>query len=322
MRYSRADATTNTAIGFRVDNSSSWSEPHRALRGPAMTLAERLGFERDQAVLLVTADDIGFVHSVNRAFIQGLDEGVIQSGSVMVVCPWFAEVASLAALRPSADLGVHLTLTCESPPYRWGPVLGPLVPSLIRSDGSFPETEAEVVAHADVAEVERELRAQVDIARRAGLRLTHLDSHMGTLYHRVDFFEAMQRVAIDEHLPIRYPAPWYKADGLARQAGLHEAQLPRIENVVSPSEEISPAGWLEYYVRAVEDLPAGVTELVFHPGFDDDEMRAAYAGIEGWGAAWRQRDIEVACDPRLREAIKRRGAVMIGWAAIAELMGR
>jgi chitin disaccharide deacetylase len=287
-----------------------------------MTLVERLGFGPDQAVLLITADDIGFVHGVNRAFIHGLDDGVVQSGSVMVVCPWFAEVASFAASRPTVDLGVHLTLTCETSPYRWGPVLGPLVPSLVREDGSFPETEAEVAAQADVSEVERELRAQVGVARRAGLQLTHLSSHMGTLYHRLDYFEAYQRVAIEEGLPIRYPPPWFRDERIEQQSRVHEAELPRIENVVSPSEDVASDEWLDFYVRAVEDLPPGVTELVFHPGYDDEEMRAAYAGMEGWGAAWRQRDIDVACHPMLREAIQRRGAVVIGWASIAELMGR
>jgi predicted glycoside hydrolase/deacetylase ChbG (UPF0249 family) len=284
-----------------------------------VTLVERLGFESDQAVLLVTADDIGFVHGVNRAFVQGLDQGIIQSGSVMVVCPWFAEVASIAASR-TVDLGVHLTLTCETSPYRWGPLLGPLVPSLVRPDGAFPETEAEVLAQADVSDVERELRAQVAAAKRAGLKLTHLDSHMGTLYHRRDFFAAMQRVAIEERLPIRYPPPWFTDEGVEHQAKAHEAQLPRVDNVVSPSEDVPADAWLDFYVDAIEQMAPGVTELVFHPGYDDEELRAAYTGMEGWGAAWRQRDVDVACHPRLRSAIERRGAAVIGWASIARLM--
>src|SRR6185503_19232383 len=117
---------------------------------PAKTIAERLGYPRDAKLLIVHADDLGMAHSVNAATIKAFETGLVNSGSIMVPCPWLSEIAAYARNNPGADLGLHLTLTSEWTSFRWGPVMSSnRVKSLIDKDGFFLLTERDAAAQAD-----------------------------------------------------------------------------------------------------------------------------------------------------------------------------
>ena len=131
--------------------------------------------------LVIHADDVGMCHGANTAFVELSHAGTITSGSVMVPCPWFPEIASLAAGDPSLDVGVHLTLNAEKSHYRWRPVSNASQASgLIDTDGYLWRTVSSVRAHAHPDAVETEWRAQIDRALAAGIDVTHFDAHMGS----------------------------------------------------------------------------------------------------------------------------------------------
>ena len=138
------------------------------------TLAERLGYDADARLLIVTCDALGASHAANVGVYEALRDGIATSASLMVPCPWAREAA---ARYRGEDVGVELTLNAEHDLYRWGPITH--APSLLDGDGGFPRTVADLWDHADLDEARRELRAQVERAILWGFDVSHLDSHLG-----------------------------------------------------------------------------------------------------------------------------------------------
>src|SRR5688500_4417357 len=138
------------------------------------TVQERLGHPASARLLILHADDLGMSRSVNRATFEALEKGWITSASVLVPCPWFPDVVRWARANPTADLGIHLAVNSEWTGYRWGPISSKdKVPTLLDGDGYLPLVETTVVAQARPAEVEVELRSQVD-RKSTRLNSSHL----------------------------------------------------------------------------------------------------------------------------------------------------
>src|SRR5438270_9366435 len=88
----------------------------------APTLGERLGFQVNDRILILNGDDVGNSHAANVATIDCMERGLMTSGTIMVPCPWFPEIARYAKAHPERDFGLHLTDTSEWQTVRWGPV--------------------------------------------------------------------------------------------------------------------------------------------------------------------------------------------------------
>jgi len=283
------------------------------------TLAERLGYSKDAKLLIVHADDLGMSHSVNIATIKGFESGLVNSGSIMVPCPWFSEIATYARANPQADLGLHLTLTSEWTSFRWGPVMSrDRVSSLLDKNGFFPLTETEAAAKADPNEVEMEIRAQVERARAFGIQPTHLDSHMGTLYQSKALFEVFLKVAREYKLPVRVARAWFsQADFLPATLSPNDVFIDRVLDI-NPS--VAPADWGKFYTEAIKKLEPGVTEVVIHLAYDDAEMQGATADHPNWGAAWRQRDLEFFTSDAFRQLLRDEKIKLITWRELGKLL--
>ncbi len=290
----------------------------RALPQAPKTVAERLGYPPNSRLLILHVDDVGMMRSVDRASFEALEKGWVTSGSILVVCPWFPEVASFARAHPDADLGIHLALNSEWTSYRWGPISrGALVPSLLDADGYLPLVEDTVVRQASVADVEQELRAQIEKARSAGIRLTHLDSHMETLLRSRDLFEVYARLGRSYQLPI-----------LISREDLHQTpplpypeELILIERVLQMNPGVPTNKWLEAYKQMLQPLPAGVYQLRVHLGYDDDELRGATRDHPDWGAAWRQADFDLVRNPEFQQFLREQGFILLSWKDLARAIG-
>ena len=152
--------------------------------------------------LVVHADDVGMCHGANSAFVALSHCGGITSGSVMVPCPWFAEIADLAQHDDRLDVGVHLTLNAEKAQYRWRPVSGVGRSSgLVDTDGYLWRSVADTRANAHPEAVETEWRAQIDTALAAGIDVTHLDAHMGSALGP-EWCDRYIKVGIDYDIPV------------------------------------------------------------------------------------------------------------------------
>lgn len=283
------------------------------------SLAERLGYPADAKLLIVHADDLGMAHSVNAATIKGFGSGLVNSGSIMVPCPWFSEIATYARANPQADLGLHLTLTSEWTSFRWGPVASKdRVGSLLDKNGFFYLTESEAAAKADPKEVELEIRAQVERAAAFGIQPTHLDSHMGTLYQNKALFEVFLKVARDYKLPVRIAKEWFaRADFLPSTLNPDDVFIDRIVDV---GPDVPPTDWAKFYTEAIKKLEPGVTEIVIHLAYDDAEMRGATVDHPNWGAAWRQRDLDFFTSDAFRQLLREEKIKLITWRELGKLL--
>ncbi|HEV7501139.1 MAG TPA: polysaccharide deacetylase family protein, partial [Vicinamibacteria bacterium] len=234
-------------------------------QAPARSLPERLGYPAGARLLVLHGDDLGMSHSVNRATFEALEKGWISSASILVPCPWFPEVATWARAHPEADLGIHLALNSEWTSLRWRPLgAGAEVASLVDDQGYFPLVETTVAARAKGPEVERELRRQIDRARSAGIRLSHLDSHMGALFQN----PALLAVYLD--LGKTYGLPL-----LLQRSGDGGRDDALIDRVLSIEPGVPASGWMAAYQKMLEPLPPGAYQVIVHLAYDDEEMRGA-----------------------------------------------
>jgi predicted glycoside hydrolase/deacetylase ChbG (UPF0249 family) len=237
---------------------------------------------------------------------EALRDGLATSASLMVPCPWAREAA---ARYRGEDVGVHLTLNAEWDLYRWGPITH--APSLLDGDGGFPRTVEDVWDHADVDEVRRELRAQIERAIYWGFDVSHLDSHMGTLQLKPEFFDVYLELAVDFGLPLRLSGA-----SSERTIGFPFRRLAAEEGVLFPDHFVHVRGPLRrYFERVLFDLRPGVTEVFGHPAVDTSELRAF---APDWANRVDDHDV-LTRDHSVRSLAERAGVVLLGFRALRDL---
>jgi len=280
--------------------------------------AQKLAYPKDARLLIINADDFGMCHDQNEATIEGLTSGLFTSATVLVTCPWFEEVADFARSHPSADLGVHLTLTSEWECYKWGPVLGRgAVPSLVDGRGYLWPDVPEVYAHDRLEEAEAELRAQIGKALAAGIDVTHLDSHMGPLHLRADYHDIYRRLARDYRVPLRMVS----RRALRKIAGM-DPVLEGLErdgtwypdhfNSGGPGHsDETPA----YWTALIRDLRPGITEIYCHPALARPELLRCARD-----ARQREADFRFFTSDQARSLIRDEGVELIGYRKLRDAM--
>ena len=288
-----------------------------ALCAQTKTVAERLGYPAGSKLLILHADDLAVAHSVDAASFEALEKGAVSSASVMVPTPWITEVGAYARAHPNADLGLHLTLTSEWETYRWGSVeSADKVPSLLDSDGTFPKEDSVVAARAKPLEVERELRAQVERALALGIRPTHLDSHMGSLFTTPALIATYIKVAREYHLPFLA----LRGDRRAAPRPPLSSQDVLLDTVIIASPEVPRDQWKAFYLKAIANLKPGLTEMIVHLGRDDSELQAVMVNHEPYGSVWRQHDYDVVTSPEFKKALQDNHVILVTWKELKKLV--
>ena len=273
-----------------------------------ITLAERLGHDPDERLVILSCDDLGSCHAANVGVFRALHDGAATCASIMVPAPWASYAARMA--RPADDIGVHLTLNAEHECYRWGPITH--APSLQSGEGGFPRSLEDLWEHADHAEVLRELRAQIERAAAWGVDVTHLAPHLTAITLRPEFFDVYLELAVEFALPIRLPSTIS-----AEQAGFPFRRLAEEEGVVFPDhfDHDWRAGSAERVFAAIDDLQPGVTEIHVQPAIDTPEVRALGDHAQGWID-----DLALVTGDELRDRLEASGATLIGYRALRDAM--
>jgi predicted glycoside hydrolase/deacetylase ChbG (UPF0249 family) len=261
--------------------------------------------------VLLRLDDVGMNHSVNAAIDRVAETAMPFSVSLMAVGPEFDEAVAILRKHRHIAVGVHLALNAEWRGYRWGPVLGrSAVPSLVDADGYFlPSVEGFLASKYNLAEVEREMTAQVDRVVASGLRVSYVDAHMGTLQSTPELREIQERVAkkfgvgISRHFGESYFTLWdtpvesKKATLLARLAAAKPDTVNLI--VLHVAERTAEMG-------ALFDLNAPA-------------QNAAGSGV----ATHRGAELDAVLSPELAELVRSRAIRLITYEQlIARYKGR
>jgi predicted glycoside hydrolase/deacetylase ChbG (UPF0249 family) len=274
------------------------------------TVAERLGYPSDAKLLLLHCSELGFCHASNDGVFQALGEGIGTSASLMVPAPWAREAASRYR---GEDVGVRLTLNAEHDLFRWGPITQ--APSLLDGDGGFPRTITDMWDHADLDEVRRECRAQVERAVLWGFDVSHLDAHLDALILRPEFFDVYLELALDFGLPLRLlgaetePNIGFPFRQLAADEGVPFADQRASLPTRHPREAL---------MALLPNLDPGVTEITLRPAVDTPELRAITLD---WGA--RVADHILLVDDRgLGNVIADAGVTLIGYRPLRDAMRR
>jgi chitin disaccharide deacetylase len=280
------------------------------------SIQEKLGYPKDAKLLIIHADDLGVAHSENEASINALEKGPVNSASIMVPTPWFSEIAAYAAAHPKADFGLHLTLTSEWKYYKWGP-LSETVPGLKNKEGFFFASADSVHRSATIAEVEKELRMQIEKANQFGIDVTHFDSHMGTLFGRPDYLKLYIQLGREYKVPVMIPGEVktslgsFITDKDVLVDAIHTASPGNFKN-----------GMDKYYAGVLESLKPGLSVLLIHTAYDDKEMQSITIDHPDWGAGWRQADYNFFTSDNCKKILRDKNIRLVTWREIRDKLVR
>ena len=263
---------------------------------------ERLGHPVGTRLVIVSADRIGTTHSSTAGGYRALREGLATTGTIVMPGAWARHAAELYR---GEDLGVHLTLNSELDCFRWGPIT--TAPSLLDGDGGFPRTLHDLWDHADLDEVRRECRAQLERAVLWGFDVTHLTTHMAALQQRPEFFDVLLDLAVAFDLPVRLEGAEAEAN-----AGFPFRSRALAEGIVFPDHfRLVRGDARRHVVERLADLQPGVTELSLCPALDEPEIHAIDPAASG-----RVDDLALALSDETARLLEAAGAVTIGYRAL------
>jgi predicted glycoside hydrolase/deacetylase ChbG (UPF0249 family) len=296
---------------------------------PPNPVLRKLGLPNDARVVVLHADDIGMCQSSLTAWEAALDAGIMSSAATMVPCPWYPSVARICRERandPHLDMGVHLTLTSEWNDYRWGPISSRSRDTgLLDEEGYFHRRADGVHSRASTEGVAEELRAQLMRALNDDIDVTHIDTHMLSLFHP-RLMPAYVALALEFRLPLNLMRSPYAMYGAANTGPVDSAGsrslvaaaeahgIPVFDHLtVLPLNQ--PENRLETAQHILATAPAGLTNLLFHPSAATPELRALTPD-------WRSRvaDMELFISDGWRDAVAASGVRVINFRTLRALV--
>ncbi|MBD3918987.1 polysaccharide deacetylase family protein [Paenibacillus sp. PR3] len=298
-----------------------------------MSTARSLGYSDQDRLVILNADDFGLCHSTNETITKLLKDGAVSSATLMMPCGWAREAALWSARNAELDVGVHWTLTSEWDAYKWGPVCRTgLTDSLVTDEGYFPKDTKTFERQADPSQVKAELIAQVEMALKLGVKPTHADNHMGSLYGLAtgrDFLTPVFEVCAAYGLPFRLPRHLLTETGQMAPPELASIAKQRAEEAESygvivldyllglpfaMQPEETYESYRDQFVHMLINLKPGVSEIVLHPMELTEELDAFHTQSvkRGW-------ELQLLHDPLVLKTIEEQKLIRIGWRELQQL---
>jgi predicted glycoside hydrolase/deacetylase ChbG (UPF0249 family) len=290
--------------------------------------------------LIVNADDLGWTEGVNRGIAEAHRKGLVTSTSLLANGRAFDSALEVARANPELGVGVHLNLS-DGPPTAQPEDVRGLLNSSGELEGS-PESLLLRIAGRSLepSEVEREWDAQIQKIRSAGVAPTHLDGHKH-VQMLPGLFEIALRLAkkhgirairvSHEESKLRAVLS-YGGDqntGVLLKQGVQARGLKLLARDAREMADhaglvttnyfcgIAQTGVLnrEGLENLLKNLPEGVTELMCHPGYADEDLKRSATRLQ----RSRQTELEILTDPGIRKLVATQGIRLISYQLMGEL---
>ena len=285
--------------------------------------------------LIVNADDYGMCHAANEAVAELFEGGFLKSATIMMPCPTAKEAVEFSNAHPEHAIGIHLTMTCEWGKYRWKPLTNGK--TLVDEEGYMWHESDQVEKNASYADLEAEIRAQIDLAHSWGMKPSHTDNHMGSLYGHYTGRLGLAKMTLRICGEYGYAYRLYTAHDkricpngtpyfLYAAITLLSKRWGKKYNVVIPDYLLFP-DWNDDMRKSYEtyrdtilkiwtDLPDGVTETFIHPSVECDELK-------GITSRWQDRvwEYQLMKDPYTHKYLKDHGIELISYRELIKMKG-
>ena len=288
------------------------------------TWAERLGYPAGKKIVILHAYEIGMCQATNAIAEELVASGLTLSTSAMAPCAWFNDYAETVNEQPQADVGLELTLNSEWPNYRWQPMASDeSVRSLSDSRGNFWSTSVQTMVNGNATEVEHELFVQLVRAQLEGVQPTHLTTHLGTLFTRLDFAEIYLRLAREHWIPavvveltpdrvVRFQRMGFPISQELVEL-IANYPLPKVDELVFVEKSESYAAKKQAFVELIEGLAPGLTQVGFSPAAETDELKRI---CDHWqNRTW---DAQLFQDQEVRELLGSDDVVLTTWREVMQ----
>lgn len=257
--------------------------------------------------LVIRIDDMGALHSVNEASIDTYKNGIAQSAEVLVVGSWFPEAVKMLKENPGLDVGVHLAITSEWENVKWRPLTD--CPTLVDENGYFfpmmgpnaaypGQSIMENMANFDINEIEKEFRAQIELALKNIPQVTHISGHMMSTAFNPQVMEVVQKLSEEYNLPSIDRGEAFKQYNFS-YTGYDGPRATAEEKVAS-------------FIKMLNKLEEGKRYIfVDHPAYNDSEMQTVmHVGYENV-AVDRQGVTDLLKSEEVLKVIQERGIKLI-----------
>ena len=257
--------------------------------------------------LVIRIDDMGALHSVNEASIDTYKNGIAQSAEVLVVGSWFPEAVKMLKENPGLDVGVHLAITSEWENVKWRPLTD--CPTLVDENGYFfpmmgpnaaypGQSIMENMANFDINEIEKEFRAQIELALKNIPQVTHISGHMMSTAFNPQVMEVVQKLSEEYNLPSIDRGEAFKQYNFS-YTGYDGPRATTEEKIAS-------------FIKALEKMEKGKRYIfIDHPAYNDSEMQTVmHVGYENV-AVDRQGVTDLLKSEEVLKVIQERGIKLI-----------